>query len=268
MEAPFIGHWGVPTSTVDWCEANYAHTRYVCELFNSASSVAMVLAGLLGVALNRRALAGRFLLGFGMLSVVGLGSVAFHATLRFEHQMLDELPMLYLVLWMVFVLVEDRAAPRFGAWFPASLVLYAALLTYLCAFTRGRAQFFTFQLSFGSLELFSLLRVYWLQRRSSNPNVRRLFRWGMGAYLLAIVSWFVDVRFCDALSVTLPSLGVPNPQLHAWWHVLVSCGFYLLLLSMALLRAEALGQPATLGHCGALLPRLSPAEPAPPRAAP
>ena len=49
-------------------------------------------------------------------------------------------------------------------------------------------------------------------------------------YFAAIALWFVDLRFCDAVSIRLPSLGIPNPQFHAWWHVLVSCGFYLLLL--------------------------------------
>jgi dihydroceramidase len=26
-----VGVWGIPTSTLDWCEENYAVTRYVAE---------------------------------------------------------------------------------------------------------------------------------------------------------------------------------------------------------------------------------------------
>src|SRR5205814_10181970 len=54
------GFWGPPTSTIDWCEANYAHSRYVCEWFNTLSSFAMVLAGFTGIWLHRRALERRF----------------------------------------------------------------------------------------------------------------------------------------------------------------------------------------------------------------
>ena len=56
------GYWGTVTSTVDWCERNYAFTPYVAELFNSASSLAMVAAGVLGIALHRGVLERRFLL--------------------------------------------------------------------------------------------------------------------------------------------------------------------------------------------------------------
>src|SRR5947209_6342934 len=96
--APF---WGTPTSSVDWCEANYAHTPYVCELFNTVSSLAMLAAGLAGLWLHRRVLERRFMLAFVALAVVGAGSIAFHATLLFQMQMLDELPMLYLALILV-----------------------------------------------------------------------------------------------------------------------------------------------------------------------
>src|SRR5256885_16915037 len=101
------GFWGRPTSSVDWCEANYAHRPYGCELFNPASSLAMVVVGVLGLALHRRTLGLRFVWAFLAVVVVGLGSIAFHATLRFELQMLDELPMLYSALIMLYILVED-----------------------------------------------------------------------------------------------------------------------------------------------------------------
>lgn len=232
------GAWGPRTSTVDWCEGNYEHTPWVAELFNTVSSLAIVGAGLLGLLLHRGVLERRFLLAFALLALVGAGSVAFHATLLFELQLLDELPMLYLVLLIVWILVEDGPVPRLGRVFPAALVSWGALLTVLNAFASGDVQFWLFQLSFGSLELFSLACVYRLHRRSANGPARRLFRLGMGAYAAGIAAWFVDIRFCEQLG--------SGPQLHAVWHVLVSAGFYALLLVIALHRSERTGRTLVL----------------------
>lgn len=237
------GFWGDPTSSIDWCESNYRLTPYIAEPANTLSSLVIVAVGVAGVYLHRRRLEARFLLAFAALACVGVGSVAFHATLRFELQLLDELPMLYLALIMVYILVEDRAEPRFGRWFPASLALYGGALTALSSSTRGGLQFYVFQVSFGSLELFALYRVYRLYRRSTDDGVRRLYRAGMGAYALGILCWFTDLRFCQTMSVRLPALGLPNPELHAVWHVLVSCGFYCLLSVIASNRLATLQRP-------------------------
>jgi len=250
------GFWGVPTSTVDWCEANYEHSRYVCELFNTISSLAIVAAGLLGLWLHRRVLEARFSWAFASLALVGLGSVAFHGTLRFELQMLDELPMLYTAIVMVYILLESGRERRFGRWFPLALGLHAALVTALTAFTRGPLQFYLFHASFGSMETFSLFGVYRLQRAQGRGPVRRLFRLGMGAYLVAIVLWFIDLKFCTALSRGLPALGLFNPQLHAVWHVLVSCGFYCLLLVTAHARLERLNRSPEIRRRFGFLPEL------------
>jgi dihydroceramidase len=248
------GFWGPPTSSVDWCETNYAHGRYVAELFNTLSSLAIVAAGVLGLWLHRRSLERRFSLCFASVSLVGLGSIAFHATLRFELQMADELPMLYSAIVMVYILVENRVRERrperrLGAWFPWALVAHAVLVTTLTAVSRGRLQFYLFQLSFGSMELFSLFGVYLLQRRAEAP-VRRLFRLGMASYLVAIVLWCIDIGLCPLLS-RLPF----NPELHAWWHVLVSFGFYSLLLVTAHDRLTRLGRAPAL-HWQGGIPRL------------
>ncbi|MFN0064475.1 MAG: ceramidase [Myxococcaceae bacterium] len=236
------GTWGAPTSTVDWCEANYALTPYVAELFNTLSSVAILVAGLLGVARHWKILERRFLFAFVGLALVGVGSVAFHGTLRFELQMLDELPMLYLVILMVYILVERGPQRRLGLIFPAGLAVYAIIATYLCAFTRGPLQFWIFQVGFGSLEFFSLVNVYWVQRKAESAAVRRLYSVGMGAYAIAILGWFVDLRFCAHLS--------PYLQLHACCHVLVSIGFYALLLVIAHERLRALGHQPYLLRLG------------------
>jgi dihydroceramidase len=238
---PSPGFFGPPTSSVDWCEANYRFTPYVCELFNTLSSVAMVAVGVIGLARYWTTLERRFLLAFFAISVVGLGSALFHATLRFELQMLDEIPMLYLALIMVFILLELEPGRRFGRWLPFVLVAHGVLVTALAALTRGRVQFFAFHLSFGSLELFALYRVYRLYRASQSASVRRSFRLGLWTYVSAVGLWFIDLRACHFVSVTLPSLGIPNPELHAVWHVLVSFGFYVLVATIAEVRLAALG---------------------------
>jgi dihydroceramidase len=249
------GFWGSPTSSVDWCELNYEHTPYLCEFFNTLSSLALVVAGAVGAFLHRRVLEARFLLAFAAVSIVGLGSIAFHATLRFELQMLDELPMLYAVILLVYILLEDGPRPRFGPWFPRGLFGYAALVTYLCTFTRGTLQFYLFQFSFGSLEFFSLYRCYRLSRKAKRTTARRLFRAGMSLYAVAIVLWFIDIRFCGAMRA-LPSYGIPNPQLHAWWHVLVSGGFFLLVLLIAYERAQTLGRDPEIRRALGVVPYL------------
>ncbi len=221
------GFWGVPTASIDWCEQNYAVTPWVAEFWNTLSSLAMVIAGLLGVSTRRFAAEIRF--AFALLLVVGLGSIAFHGTLRFELQMLDELPMLYLVTWLVWLLVENRPNRRLGGWFPAALVGYVLLATAGATLNRGGAQFLAFHVSFGALEIFCLGRVSWLALRPENREVRAQFALGLAAYATGIAVWFVDLKACHWVSITLPADGIPNPQLHAWWHLLVSLGFFLLL---------------------------------------
>jgi len=221
------GVWGIPTASIDWCEQNYVITPWIAEFWNTLSSLAMVAAGLVGLWTRR--FGGEVRLAFALLVVVGLGSIAFHGTLRFELQMLDELPMLYLVTWLVWLLVENEPARRLGIWFPAALVLYVLLATAGATLNRGDAQFLAFHVSFGALELFSLGRVTQLALRPENRAVRRRFAFGLAAYACGIAVWFVDLKACPWVSVTLPAHGIPNPQLHAWWHVLVSVGFFLLL---------------------------------------
>jgi dihydroceramidase len=56
MQPPTSGFWGPPAASVDWCEANYAHSHYVCELFNTVSSLMMVLVGLVAAYWHRNVL--------------------------------------------------------------------------------------------------------------------------------------------------------------------------------------------------------------------
>lgn len=75
--------WGQPSSGVDWCEANYVHSRYVAEFFNTMSSIPMLVVSLWGLFLCiKYQLEIRFYLCWFGIGVVGIGSVAFHGTLH------------------------------------------------------------------------------------------------------------------------------------------------------------------------------------------
>jgi dihydroceramidase len=76
----------------------------------------------------------------------------------------------------------------------------------------------------------------------------------MASYALAIAVWFVDIRACGAMQVYLPRHGIPNPQFHAWWHVLVSFGLYLLMLTLACDRMRVLGRTYAIRFAAGAVP--------------
>jgi hypothetical protein len=108
------GYWGTPDSSIDWCERNYVvrqlvlqggrwqcqvrHrggvpqvTPYVAEFYNTISNVILLAVGLFGL---RRCwtlgLEARFYAMSFCTLVVGFGSAAFHGTLRYHWQLMDE----------------------------------------------------------------------------------------------------------------------------------------------------------------------------------
>ena len=94
------------------------------RFFNTFSSLAIVAAGAVGFALNRAnpLQEARFDIAYLAVMVVGIGSMAFHATMLRPMQMLDEVPMLYSAQAMVYCLLEnDTVAPRYGRLLPAAL---------------------------------------------------------------------------------------------------------------------------------------------------
>lgn len=90
------GAWGPVTSTLDWCEENYIVTPYVAEIWNSLSNGVFLLWPLLGIlSCYKTSAEKRFWLSYAALMIIGTGSFLFHGTLRFEMQLLDEVPMCF-----------------------------------------------------------------------------------------------------------------------------------------------------------------------------
>ncbi|KAI8643799.1 alkaline phytoceramidase family protein [Parasitella parasitica] len=207
------GYWGPVTSSVDWCEENYTHTHYIAEFWNTVSSLAMVALGFLGVALHHKSLGWRLSASYLLIVVVGIGSVLFHATLQFEHQMWDEVPMVWCACQLLWVLLDEHGYQGIG--YTTSISIYCAFATYVTSVNKGTTQFFMFQSSFGLVMWTDLYFVYKLYKNVDNEQVIRLFHQGCKFLLLALGVWLFDSNFCFVFD------HVPNPQFHAWWHVLM-----------------------------------------------
>ena len=125
------GYWGTPTATADFCEPNYARTRYIAEFLNALSSVPIALLGVVGLyhCAEQRLGAEQYIC-YALIGVIGVGSIAFHTTLLRGPQVLDELPMLWVIVSFWYALAQSHAH-RTGSRFP--LVQQLALLAYALA---------------------------------------------------------------------------------------------------------------------------------------
>jgi len=235
-ESPVGNYWGPATATIDWCEDNYIITSYVAEFFNSTTSFCIVAAGLLPLLLHKglwSVMEWRFVLAFLSVCVVGLGSVAFHGTLQFRHQMWDEVPMLWTVVIILYCLLEhEHSSPRYGPLLPLSLAVYAGFSTCATSQQDGSAQWFSFHTLFAACEFPALYMVYKFFRglSQSETTLRSVMKRGFAAYALAIPVWLSDLNFCGAFQ-KLPGYSYWN--LHAFgWHTLTSYGLYTMLVGI------------------------------------
>ncbi|CAB4484978.1 alkaline phytoceramidase, partial [Rhizophagus irregularis] len=223
------GIWPL-TSSVDWCEDNYAHSYYIAEFWNTISSIAMIIFGEVGARINS-CNSFRFRLAFRLISVVGLGSLLFHGTLTSQMQALDEVPMVWSALTLLYSLIESIFGKK-GKWLPILLALHAVLCTASITITTGALQFAFFHISFGSLEIISLILMFQIysKKKNSHPPIKYLFEKGLLIFLGAVTAWLIDLHLCDYVNGGEKSILPYNPQLHAMWHILASVGLYLLVV--------------------------------------
>jgi dihydroceramidase len=239
------GYWGPPNADFNWCEPDYVDSAYVAETWNSLTSLLYIVPAFLGL-INARAYLGeekRFYVLLGSIALVGVGSTAFHATLLYPYQLMDELPMFYLVLTASFILLHRDGTK--GA-LTSKVALVAALgITALLALTPkdsplhtlGRG-FLTLGFTFCFIYIFysscavssELLSLGTPGARGAAGDVSRLFEVAFGAFVFAILCWIVDIMRCGWLH-TLPFY----PQLHAvGWHVFGAAGIYPLFMVLVL----------------------------------
>ncbi|KIL71543.1 hypothetical protein M378DRAFT_155133 [Amanita muscaria Koide BX008] len=234
------GFFGPVTSTLDWCEANYQFSYYVAEMANSFSNIFPITLAVRGfLEAYRQGLPLRYLVGYVGVALVGLGSFAFHATLLYEAQLADELPMIYvgsMSLWLIF---DD--GPGFNLHRVKTklmillLIVFDVLFTVSYYFYRNPAYH---QVVFASIIFVVTFRLVYILKYSNvcseipaeaKAIIIKLFATGATLFALGFFVWNIDNIFCMPLTGVKQSLGWPAAFLlegHSWWHILTGVGTY------------------------------------------
>jgi dihydroceramidase len=257
--------WGTVDSDFDWCEDNHVYLTHVAEPFNTFTSSAYPLAATHAYRAHRPlGLSGWHKAMLLVTLIMGLGSMVFHATLRYPAQLLDEVP-LYTMCVLAASSLHARARradwlqPVTAGW---ALVLAAVLLISNrdSATHKAFRAIMVVSFSVACVYIFTAGAVVAseVDGKRGGADGARLFRTSFLAFVAALCSWLLDVAACHGLQ-RLP-FSLPYPQLHAiGWH-LGTCFGLLHLFALMLLRERSVrdGTPALVSWSAIGIPTVLP----------
>ncbi|XP_068687392.1 alkaline ceramidase 3-like [Montipora foliosa] len=254
------GFWGEPTATLDWCEENYVVSPFLAEFWNSISNWFLLIPPAFGAYLSlKHRLEQRYTLSFIGFCVVGLGSLCFHATLQYEMQLLDELPMIYCTSILIFAIYQNSYQQR-----RYNINLILALISFCAMTTLVYLAFVNpviFQFAYATLVVILIAGSVMASRKYRDS--RRLFIISFvclgGGFLL----WNIDNHFCLSLRQLrnyCPPFFRPFLQFHALWHILAGLGAYYQILFSIDVRLRYLGKGTRIKLYNQWLPFVYPSK--------
>ncbi|OQR97996.1 alkaline ceramidase 3-like [Thraustotheca clavata] len=202
------GYWGEPTSSVDWCEDNYVWSYYIAEWWNSWSNVPPMMLAVYAMFKSHQVHVETqqpmsIRLAYFVPIVIYAGSFAFHSTLTYVGQMLDELPMMYGTLYFHYITLRHNPIMK---WI---IIAFALALTCMMAISRNVP--LPFQIAHGTLVTGLLFRGIIFNKNHTEVKNTRLLNLSGILYASATFFWLMDLHFCS----TVKSL-----HFHALWHLL------------------------------------------------
>ena len=229
------GFWGTPTSTLDWCEANYENVYFIAEFWNTVSNLGMIIPPVSGIYhCYRQGLENKFIVNYAFLLLTGIGSWMFHMTLKYEMQLLDELPMVWGASYMLHTLYEIHMCTKKGtARVGIVIAAYSSILTISYLIFPNPIYY---EVMYGILILANIILGMRRSYIDGGQVTRILFFGGLLLYAIGFVFWNIDNHFCSFLSSFRENVRANNnllivisplTQLHGWWHLLAGYAGYI-----------------------------------------
>jgi len=220
----FPGYWGQRTSAVDWCEPNYTYSFYIAEFFNTITSLPAVFLALRSLYFTYKyGYDKRYIVVNLMVMLVGLGSAAFHGSLLYTGQIMDELPMVYASLALLYSVLEMESTEKKTVYkylAPAILVfcgIFTAVYLYLPDF------FIFFLVAYILCILTIVYNCVLIYRKPETVTHQKLFIvLAAGSYVGGwLFFWVPEVAACETLK---------SYNFHSWWHVTSTVGAFFFVL--------------------------------------
>jgi dihydroceramidase len=244
------GVYGPITADFDWCERNHHWSPYVAEPYNTFTSLVYCVIAIFFYMMHRKHMEKRIVLLCFVLFLIGAGSTLFHGTLVYGMQLMDELPMLYLILTAGWALLErdDLTGSAAGQKRAGGILVLSVFCTAMLALTPQHS---TAHIVGRLITVFSfatsMVYVFYgasvavgahglalgsdVLERDGN-GMGEMFALSFLSIIVALVSWIIDNVACDVL-YALPVY----PQLHALgWHLGTAVTCYCMFLALHMQR--------------------------------
>jgi dihydroceramidase len=231
------GLWLPHTSSVDFCEPDYALTSTLAEPFNAFSSLIIAWFGLIGLIYCNPTKEWPFTGLFMIVLFIGLGSFGLHATLHWLPQSFDEIPMLWYDTACLYTLVKLKSESKISVDYV--LAAFLALTVLVTSFYYSKRSFYIYFLTIYSVAtgIVIIWDSYLVWAKPRDPLIIKVWSCAIFVYLcVASVIWVIDMHLCDVL---LPYYMLAHGMtFHIIWHITAGLGAHLLILNFVLLRAR------------------------------
>ncbi|ELT92776.1 hypothetical protein CAPTEDRAFT_214376 [Capitella teleta] len=194
---------------------------------NTISNISMIAPPLLGAVLAYiDGMEVRFIGCHLALMVVGIGSSFFHATLLYEMQLMDELPMIWGSAFLIYSLASmDNAPGKINAPLGIGLFLYSLIVTLVYIMVKDPI---FHEAAYGLMVVTMIALSVRIMR--NHDSSWWCFMAALSLYTIGFIIWNLDNHFCHHFRSARESMGYPLKPLmqgHAWWHLFAGAGTYL-----------------------------------------
>ncbi|ODV93584.1 hypothetical protein PACTADRAFT_35346 [Pachysolen tannophilus NRRL Y-2460] len=235
----YQGYWGPVTSTIDWCEENYVISPFFAEFINATTNLSFFFLSMYHLYSSYKNNHGLLfmIVSIGM-GIVGLGSWLFHMTLKYEFQLLDELPMIFFSA-IPFAYIHGIDKSNFIKFYIVYLGTFIIILTLTLVYCSVYTNPILHQTSYAILNISIVVKSLLLvNKHVTSLKIRKYLYWkvfnALSQFMLGFLFWNLDTIFCSKLIFWRRNLfGLPLGFLlegHGWWHIFTSLGIYNFIL--------------------------------------
>ena len=220
----------------DWCEPNYVYSNIIAQFWNTLTANAFLIVGLWSIiAFKNEPQYYRIKIAGYTVLVIWFGTLLYHMTLTREGQAIDELSIIYWLYSMAFIVHENYERyilNKYNINLKYIYILFIIFITYAYFYMNWAIFHYHNTIIAWSTLYFMYKRMN--ETYKTNPIGWKYFKLGFIFYLIPILLWAFEIKFCKEYSDIYPKW----LNIHAWiWHIGASICIYYFHNSVAYLTA-------------------------------